>query len=321
MRVLIIGCSSIVRKRIFPALQQIEDIDCIDIATRSSALSRPVLDKLKNNGIFYTGYAEALSSSKADLVYVSIVNSHHAQWVEKALAQGRHVVVDKPAFTSLGDATRIAEMAQRKGLLLAEATVYGCHPQIDLARKLFLQAETFPTRLSASFSFPTFDENNFRLQKQLGGGALWDLGPYAITPGRLFFEAPPDEILCRVANHHPVTGIETAFSMLAVYPGGRTMVGHFGFNTEYRNRINILGPGLSIDIDRIFTTPPDLENELSIRSKNVIKTVTAPPADSFLLFLRKVIDALRCNEHHRFAEYLVSDAVALGRLRKAAGED
>ena len=269
----------------------------------------------------FNDYADAISRSNADLVYLSLVNSSHAEWAEQALLRGCHVIVDKPAFTSIDDVKKLTDLARAKGLCLAEATVYAWHPQIQMARDLFLQGETHPTRLTVSFSFPPLPADNFRYQKQLGGGALWDLGPYAVSPGRLFFEDEPEEVFCRVCTRSAATDVDTSFSMLATYPGGRSMVGHFDFNTEYRNCINILGPGMSVAIDRFFTPPSDMENELNVRSKNQTKSIKMPPTDSFAVFLQSVFDAIKQNRYQVFMQNLLSDATVLHRLRKAAQEE
>jgi len=239
----------------------------------------------------------------------------------KALLSGRHVIVDKPAFLRFDDARRLVDLAAGKDLCLAEATVYASHPQIYMIRNLFQQAGTRPTRLTVSFSFPPLPEENFRYQKHLGGGALFDLGPYAVSPGRLFFDDEPHEVFCRVCTRHPATGVDTAFSVLALYPGGRSMTGHFDFNTEYRNCMNILGPGMSIDIDRVFTTPPGVKNTLAVRSHNTATAATAPAADAFELFMQEVLSAINTHTHQRFADLLLYDATALHRLRVAAGEE
>ena len=294
-------------------------ISRIDIASRSSASG--LLAEAAYKGTVFNDYADAISISNADLVYISLVNSSHAEWAEQALRRGCHVIVDKPAFTSIDDARRLTDLARAKGLCLAEATVYGYHPQIKMARDLFLQAATRPTRLTISFSFPPLPADNFRYQKHFGGGALWDLGPYAVSPGRLFFEDEPEDVFCRVCTRSSATGVDTSFSMLALYPGGRSMVGHFDFNTEYRNCINILGPGMSIDIDRVFTTPPDIENELQVRSHNRTSSVKMPSADNFAVFLQSIFEAISQNKHMTFAETLLSDATVLYRLRKAAQEE
>jgi NDP-hexose-3-ketoreductase len=313
MKLLLIGYSRIAQKRLLPALAAI-GLAHIDVAsrTRAAEVTRPA----GATGRVFDDYDAALAESQADLVYVSTVNSTHAEWAEKALRRDRHVIVDKPAFTSLDDTRRLLDLAQRRNRCLAESTVYAYHPQIQAAGGAFREADSRPARLTATFSFPPLPADNFRYRKDCGGGALWDLGPYAVTPGRLFFGAEPDEVLCRVTGRG--AEVETSFSVLATYPGGRSMVGHFGFNTGYRNRLEILGPHVTVAIDRVFTMPASLSNELHVDQRNQPRTVTVPPADHFALFLRAVVAAIETGEHGPLAHDMLSDARVLHRLRQAS---
>src|SRR5205085_2558452 len=140
-----------------------------------------------SHGVAYHDYASALDRSDATLVYVSLVNSEHERWATAALQSGRHVVVDKPAFLGRAATEGAVELAQRQGVCLAEATVYAYHPQVASVKELFAQANSAPTRLTAEFCFPDLDPTNFRYRRALGGGALWDVGPYAVSVGRTFF--------------------------------------------------------------------------------------------------------------------------------------
>ena len=313
MKLLLIGYSRIAQKRVLPALAE-GGISGVDVASRTRAAEVALPEGIA--GRVYGDYETALGESDADLVYVSTVNATHAEWAEKALQHGFHVVVDKPACTSLSDTQRLLDLAQQQNRCLAESTVYGYHPQIEAARQAFVEADSRPIKITATFSFPPLPADNFRYRAAFDGGALWDLGPYAVTPGRLFFSVEPEEVVCRITERGDE--VEMAFSVLATYAGGRSMVGHFGFNTGYRNRLDILGPHVTVTIDRAFTTPPDLANELHINQRNQPKVVAVPPADQFALFLRAVVAAIETGQHGPLAEDMLADARALHRLRQAA---
>jgi NDP-hexose-3-ketoreductase len=314
VKLLLIGYSSIAQKRVLPALAEAE-ITHVDVASHSRA-AEVALPK-GSTGRVFDNYETALAESEADLVYVSTVNSVHATWAEKALQHGYHVIVDKPAFTSLDDTRRLLDLAQRQDRCLAESNTYGYHPQIEVAKQAFAEAGSRPTRLTAVFSFPPLPADNFRYQASCGGGALWDLGPYAATPGRIFFGEEPEEVVCRVAEWDDE--VETGFSTLMTYAGGRSMVGHFGFTTGYRNRLDILGPHITITIDRVFTTPANLANEVHANQHDQRRTVAVPPADNFARFLRAVVEAIETGKHGALAEDMLSDARVIWRLREAAG--
>jgi NDP-hexose-3-ketoreductase len=316
MNLLIIGYSSIVRKRVIPALLTMPSITRVDVASRSSAskISLPH----KHKGEIFNDYDTALAESKADLVYISTVNSEHALWAEKSLLRGYHVIVDKPAFTDFETAKSLADLARNADLCLSEATVYAFHPQIQAVKNVFSEAESSPVRLTAIFSFPPLRPDDFRYKKHLGGGAFWDLGPYAVSVGRLFFGEKPEEVFCRICSYGGIDNVETSFSMLATYKEGRSMVGHFGFDTEYKNSLDLIGPDIYISVDRIFTTPAELENKIQVRNRNASTIVTVPKADSFSIYLQEVIESIAKRDYKYLTDYLLSDACVLHRIRSTA---
>lgn len=313
MKALLIGFSDIARRRVLPALQSLPTVHELAVASQS-APPEGGFDTVR----LYRDYRLALDHFQPDLVYVSLINSRHELWAERALRAGAHVIVDKPAFASLDAAQRLCALAEHHGRCLAEATVYPYHPQVETIRQLFRQADTEPTRLMATLTIPGLSAGNFRYDATLGGGAMLDLGPYAVSVGRVFFGVPPLEVCGRIVSRHTHGDVETAFSVLMTYPGGRSMVGHFGFDARYCNHLQLLGPRLCVDVDRIFTTPPDLENTIAVQREDGRDRVTTPAGDSFQLFLATVIAAIASGAHRRFPADLVQDAAILHHLQQSA---
>ncbi|HQO38826.1 MAG TPA: Gfo/Idh/MocA family oxidoreductase, partial [Candidatus Omnitrophota bacterium] len=258
MKILVVGYSRFVQNRVMPVLLAHPDISAVDIASRSKPGQ---VSRARNINEVFDDYDAAFSKSTADVVYVSTVNSAHAGLVKDALSKGKHVIVDKPAFTDLSDAEQVIDRARKSCLCVAEATIYAYHGQITAIKDQFTAAGCAPSRLIAVFSVPPLNADNFRYEAALGGGAMFDLGPYAVSAGRVFFgREEPVEIEARVTSRGGKGGVDISFSMLATYPGGRSMVGHFGFDTEYQNHLEVIGPGVSVKADRIFTTPANMEN-------------------------------------------------------------
>jgi NDP-hexose-3-ketoreductase len=251
MRVLILGWSDIAVRRVVPACRAL-GIEQVDIAS----CSRPVQLPGGCRGTLFTDYDAAITGSDADLVWVSTLNQRHAELASAALDAGHHVVIDKPATLALADTRDLIERAARRGRLIAEATVYAFHPRIAAIRQMFLDAATEPKQISVQFGYPPLAASNFRWRAAAGGGALWDLGPYAVSAGRLFFGTAPKRINAvseRVAGDE----VETSFSLLAAYPGTRTLVGHFSMRCEYTNRLEITAPRASLRLEPVFTSAPD----------------------------------------------------------------
>jgi NDP-hexose-3-ketoreductase len=317
LKLLILGLSNLVRRRVLPALQDMDRLDAVDIASRwgTGDWERP--DWLA--GDTYHDYDDALRRCGADLVYVSLVNSEHGRWARAALERGCNVVVDKPAFLRLDESDRALDLAAKRNVCLAEATVWAYHPQVELMKWTFMEAASPPTRIAVTFSVPPLDPGNFRYCRSLGGGSLWDLGPYAVSVGREFFGQPPDAIDCRLLSFGGEENVETAFSIQATYPEGRSVVGHFGFDTAYRNHLDALSQDLSMEADRVFTLPADLENEIRVTSATETRLIKAPAANAFRPFFEQLFQAIDAGDWARFSNDLRSDARALQSLRDAAG--
>ena len=315
MRFLILGNSSIVARRALPALLQISGVQSIDIASRRPLLQASLPETW--NGTIYDDYREAITDSQADVVYISLINSLHEEWAETALRSGKHVIVDKPAFLSLAAAEQLIELAADNGLCLAEAVVFSYHPQFTELQRL-ISEHGGVTRLIATFSFPPLADDDFRYQPDFGGGSLYDLGPYAAAVSRIFFADHPEKITCSVVSNHGSTKVDTAFSVMAGYSGGRSYIGHFGFDTDYQNSLTLFGPNIAASVSRIFTTPPDMQVQLDVSRKNEVSLVSVDAGDSFKLFFASVIDAIEKRCWTRFSDDLWHDAQILDAMRTSA---
>lgn len=313
MHILFVGYSSIVRKRLLPLMAQLKEITRVSVARFGT---RPWDDQ--TSGLVhqrYDSFEEAERHCQPDLVYVSTVNSAHHGLAKTWLERSCHVIVDKPATLCVADTEELLLIAKARGVLLAEATVYTFHPQLAMVSEIFASAHCVPRYATVHFSFPPLAAENFRYRKDQGGGALFDTAPYAASVGRYFFRDLPTAVF-GVCNERTVEGLCVSYSVLLQYPGGRTMVGHFGFTTEYSNRLSLLGECVAVDVDRVFTTPDTCENALIVRRRNTTSLEVCPPANSFKLFFDGVTAAVKQRSFQEFADAMLYDATVTQRLRQ-----
>ena len=149
MRLLILGYSSIVERRVMPAAAKVGAVKEISIASRS----RPRPENWPKQGLFFNDYEAALRGSDCDLVYLSLPNALHERWVMVALAAGKHVVVDKPAMMTSAASARAVDAARRANRAVAEATVFGHHPQFE-ALAGFIAEHGPLTQAAVQFTIP-----------------------------------------------------------------------------------------------------------------------------------------------------------------------
>jgi len=319
MRLLIIGYSSIAERRVIPAAAKVAVIDEISIAGKS----RPAPESWPKQGRFFNDYSAALREGDADIVYLSLPNALHETWVLAALDAGKHVVVDKPATMTLEGSLRAVERARRVKRIVAEATVFGYHPQF--AALADFMAENGPlTQAAAQFIIPPLPIANFRNHRELGGGCLLDMGPYAAATMRMLGGGAASEIAALPGGRHPETGVDMGFSVQARLANGGVFSGHYSFEGEYQNRLLIVGRSGSVIMERVFSPPAEHRTDWRRRVRNVEDVVTFEPADTFQNFLDAVSLGIADDDHERFYHDLSSDArcraeiaAALATLSKA----
>ncbi|MEU5725672.1 Gfo/Idh/MocA family oxidoreductase [Micromonospora sp. NPDC047738] len=313
MELLLIGMSRFARRRVLPAAAAMKEIEAVNIA--SSHADPATAGSLPKLGQIYADWRAALQAIPPGLVYVSLVNSEHAQAVRYAIEQGHHVVVDKPAFLTLDTAEEMVSLARSSSRVLAEATCYSFHPMFAEVRSLVEGLDTDVTKVVAVFT-PPVPADDFRHDRGRGGGALLDTGPYLASLGRVLWGAEPEQVQVIVGDR-TADGLETSYSVLAGYPGGKTIVGQFGFTTTYRNSLLLLGRQLSVDLERPFSALPDMTVGIQIESHGERHVRHVGPADSMRIFLASVVDAVHDNSRE-FDAPLLSDARTLDRLVRAA---
>jgi dTDP-3,4-didehydro-2,6-dideoxy-alpha-D-glucose 3-reductase len=314
MRILFIGYSNLIKRRILPFIEQIGSIDAVDIA-KFDLQKDEEIEHYNLPGKIFTSYEEAINKSKAELAYISTVNSVHGIWSEKALNRGMHVIVDKPAFLNLEKTLAMVSLAKERHLGIAEATVYPFHSQIYKVIDIINNENLYPTNLTINFSFPPMNSDNFRYNKNLGGGAINDLGPYCVSAGRIFFNNVPERIFCLINDYDVRCDVETSFSVLAQYSNGRSLIGNFGFNSEYLNRLNILGTNFSVEINRVFSPPAELENEVLFKMNNSLQVMKTERSNCFINFLQKFIESINVGDFSIYSSSIVSDAKSMELLK------
>lgn len=296
-----------------PALLSLKCVDRIDLASRSNSIDIPMPSEKK--GEVFCGYREALTKAKKGLAYISLPNSLHAEWVEVALQEGFHVVVDKPAFINVEDSLRLRALAKSKNLCLSEATVWPFQSQIQLAQELIRSNNSDIKLIQATFSFPPFDHNNFRNSKDLGGGAFNDLGIYALTPGRVFFDAYPGKIIIQSSPMRSGYQVDTAFNISALYSEGRVFQGFFSFETEYKNSMRLLGSDIAIDIEPAFTSSGN-SGCIEIKRNNRVSKAPYKKNDGFSTYFQGVIESIAKGDWSEWDEILAHDSENIKKARK-----
>jgi dTDP-3,4-didehydro-2,6-dideoxy-alpha-D-glucose 3-reductase len=304
--ILFLGYSNLIKQRILPILNRTTFTE-VAIAKFEGQEWDDFLNTLPYSVLKYDNYDEGIKHFRGNVVYVSTVNCTHYQYAKKALYNGYNVIIDKPATLNLKEAEDIVALANEKDLLVCESTVYLEHPQLSIISELFAHHFDSPKLLTIHFTMPPFQPTNFRYRKDLGGGALFDTLPYAVSACRYFFKKLPLSVSCYI-NEIDSNGLDIEYSLLLAFEDGCAMIGHFGFNMEYLNQVKILGTRTNITVDRIFTIPDNLENKVFVDHLNNHEIVKSPCGNNFELFINRVSTALDTHDYEKLIDDMMYDA-------------
>ena len=189
---------------------------------------------------FYGSYDALLSDPAIDVIYNSLPNGLHTEWSIKAMQMGKHVLCEKPLTTSVDELEKVQEVVQQTGMVIAEAFMYRHHPQTLQIKRMVDGQEVGKLRLiQGSFCYTNSRHDNPRLDPDLGGGSLWDIGCYPIGYARYLIEEEPVEVF-----GHQVTGptgVDLLYAGQLRFPGGVILQFDCSFITPSKSIMEITG--------------------------------------------------------------------------------
>jgi len=235
-------------------------------------------------------YEALLADPEVDAVYVPLPNSMHVEWSIKALEAGKHVLCEKPMSRHPEDVERAFDVAAREGLVLMEAFMWRHHPQLERARELIAQGTIGELRVvRAAFSFTGRPAGDIRLQHELEGGGLMDVGCYCISGCRAIAGTEPE----RVYGEQVLggDGVDVAFAATMRFPGDVLATFDCGMSYAARDELEAVG-----DQGSLFLDDPWHGREAVVevrRADRSTERVEAGAANSYALELRNFEAAVR----------------------------
>ena len=135
-----------------------------------------------------------------DIVYIATPHNKHIEYILKALENGKHVLCEKAITLNSVELAKAVKLANEKKLILAEAmTIYNMPLYAEL-ESVINSGELGEFRLAqVNFgSFKEYDMTNRFFNMDLAGGALLDIGVYALSCVRMFMDTKNAEIHSQV---------------------------------------------------------------------------------------------------------------------------
>jgi D-xylose 1-dehydrogenase (NADP+, D-xylono-1,5-lactone-forming) len=291
-----------------------EGVEAVAVASRDAGRAEAFAAE-HGLGRAHGSYEALLADPEVDAVYIPLPNSLHVPWSIRALQAGKHVLCEKPLTRRPEEAQAAFDAADQAGLVLAEGFMWRHHEQARRLRELVRDRVVGNVRLlRAAFSFFALDRSgDVRLQKELDGGGLMDVGCYCVSAMRLLAGEPE-----RVSARQVIggDGVDVRLAATLSFPGG--VLGSFdcGLDMADRSELEVIG-----DHGSLFLPDPwhSREPRIEVRRPDGTEVIEIPRKDPYACELEDFAAAVRRERPHPFGrEDAVGQARAIAALYRAA---
>lgn len=144
----------------------------------------------------YNNCDEMFTDPDIDIIYITTPHNTHMGFLEKALCHKKHVLCEKSITLNSGELERAVKLAGENGVVLAEAmTIYHMPIYRTLRERISSGALGKVNLIQLNFgSYKDYDMKNRFFNRSLAGGAMLDIGVYALSLARMFLDSSPDQV-------------------------------------------------------------------------------------------------------------------------------
>ncbi|MDE5416109.1 Gfo/Idh/MocA family protein [Alkalihalobacterium chitinilyticum] len=193
----VLGDAGIAKKAVIPAIKRANNANILAISSQKGAPKQTAVEF--NIPKAYSSYEELLTDPEIDAVYIPLPNALHKKWVVEAALNGKHILCEKPAALNSKEAEEMLAVCDQQGVKFMEAFMYQFHPQHTRVKEIINSGEIGTVKqMNSAFTYLLdLTAKNIRLNAQLGGGSLYDVGCYCIHSILSILEMEPLSVYCR----------------------------------------------------------------------------------------------------------------------------
>ncbi|MCW3806430.1 Gfo/Idh/MocA family protein [Plebeiibacterium marinum] len=290
----VLGVSNHLIKRIILPLKQTYNCEIYGIASRSPEKADELAKKFHINKK-YDSYSELLSDEEIDAVYIPLPNHLHLKWIKEAAQHGKHILCEKPLTLNAEEAKEAEEYARLNKVVLCEAFMYKYHPLWIHAQNLIKTSQLGKIMyIRTSFAYNNPNPENIRNIKEYGGGALMDIGCYAISAARFLTSKEPIRVIS-LMQENKTSKTDILTSGILDFDGIHSS---FTVSTlsEPNQTVEIVATAGSIKIHVPFNTYVDTKSSITVSSPQGTREIEFDICDQYGLMFEAFSEKVKNND-------------------------
>jgi predicted dehydrogenase len=289
----VLGCSTHYKLRIANPLKSSLLIEPYGVASRDAGKAKEFAAYCGFSK-FYGSYESLLADPDIDFVYIPLPNHLHLEYIKKAADAGKPIICEKPLCLNAKDASEAAEYCKKKQIPLMEAFMYRFHPQWVRSKEIIKCGEIGTVAsTNGLFSYNNQDSKNIRNIAAYGGGAILDIGCYAVSSARFLMGGEPVRVICTLLQD---SAFKTDIQVSAIldFGGGRASTFTIGTQIFPYQRVTALGTGGALSIEIPFNMYADVPGRVTVNLDLAQRVIETEIVDQYLLefdsFAESLID-------------------------------
>ena len=277
-----------VNERLIPAINQSELGELIAIGSRRRGAAKDCLLKhlpeSEDKVSCFDGLDQVITHNNIDAIYIPLANEEHTEIALKAIREKKHVLIEKPMAIKSEEVKILIEEAAKNNVKIMEGFMYAFHPQFDRIMNTIKSNILGDISYAHSmFSFPIKPARFYRIDRSMenGGGALWDIGPYAIHTIRQCFKENPQRVkaIAKLNEH----GADIATSGLIDFGNSKRATFDISFECTRRSEFEAFGALGRVKCPTVWQ-PDDKQAKIIINTESSgLTEEVVPAANHFVL--------------------------------------
>jgi len=277
-----------VNERLIPAIINSDLGELIAIGSRRKGAAKECLLKhashLEDTVQTFDGLDQIVNHDRIDAIYIPLANEEHVQVALKSIRAKKHVLIEKPMALKSSEVQMLFDEAKKFNVKIMEGFMYAFHPQFDRIQNIIKSNILGEINYAHSmFSFPIQPARFYRINRSIknGGGALWDIGPYAIHTIRNCFKDNPVQVYAQSKlNEH---GADISTTGIIDFGNHKRATFDVSFECTRRSEFEVFGPLGKVKCPTVWQ-PEDKQAKIIINSESSgLTEEVVPAANHFIL--------------------------------------
>lgn len=264
LRIGVLGAARITPMALLKPARLVPEASVTAVAARDRSRAQAFANK---HGIatVHADYASLIDDPTLDAIYNPLPNSHHAEWSIRALEAGKHVLCEKPLASNARECVQMAEAAKKSGKVLMEAFHYRFHPLMTRVLEIVSSGELGAVkRIETAMCIPLPLPGDIRYRADLAGGAMMDVGCYALHMLRTVAGAEPQVVSARPKLSSE--GVDRAMDAEFSFADGRSGAIECSLFSSKLLKLGIVVIGSQGELRVLNATVPQIYHHLTVRT-------------------------------------------------------